>query len=261
MSSGQNIQNIETQNSLPPDSSERVSGFSNQEVPEEYVLPIPCGAEICSSSAQHGDVPLNFAFPSEEDTVAQGVPDNPANMVAQGSATPSSQPLMSTCPAQMQSEVLLPSRPMVDNHVTANDPFAEYFSDSPDGQISVPDWIIQKYFRPVVKGYDSMECSDLSGDGNNASTGINKVATATPFLPFDKIIGYNFPEEASIALDLLCEERREGNEAERRYETRKYVLAEVEVGSQVFQALGKNFPHSDGVRFREIIAGAFSVQT
>ena len=48
------------------------------------------------------------------------------------------------------------------------DSFAEYFSDSPDGLISVPDWIIQKYFQPEVTT-DSVECFDSSGNNDDYS--------------------------------------------------------------------------------------------
>ena len=178
------------------------------------------------------DPPTNFVHPGQLDAIAEAsqhpvtFEQNPAPVTSQ---EPSSFPVRITSPVEPN----LSAFDINGNSVQAEeDPFAEYFSNSPDGLISVPNWVTQKYFQREVST-DSVECLDFSD--NDDSSQLEKVDT--PFLPFDRIIGYNYPEEAAVALDLLFEDRR--NESGPKYETCKYVLAEVQVGSQTFQAFGE----------------------
>ena len=183
-----------------------------------------------ASDFSSADQPLNL-FSSQE-----GRPGSTEFIGSQDCAVLSSQQSSSAIPAQIQSELLEPSPPVVD--VTANDPFAEYFSDSPDGQISVPDWITQKYFQPAA--ISSEESLESSAD-SNSSCQEEDSSRETPFLPFGELIGYRFPEEAAEALDLLFEKRCSTLESQAgpTYETCKHVLAECTVGSRTFRAFGK----------------------
>ena len=112
------------------------------------------------------------------------------------------------------------------------DPFAEYFSTCDDGSIKVPPWL-NKYL-------DDIKTTDLEKEQQHCDRNecclSTESKTETPFLPFDEIIGYEYPQEAGLALGLLFEGRQE---PQPMYDTTKYVLCEVVVGSQVFLGLGK----------------------
>ena len=209
-----------------------------QLTPRISIQVLPSRHEISGSSEAVAippvlqDIPTNFLHPGQFDAIAETPQDpvtvepNPAPATSQQS---SSYPVRITSPVEPN----LLSFDINGNSVQAEeDPFAEYFSDSPDGLISVPDWVTQKYFQPEVST-GSVECLDFCDNDDSSQP----EKADTPFLPFDKIIGYNYPEEAAVALDLLFEDRC--SESGPKYEFCKYVLAEVQVGSQTFQAFGE----------------------
>ena len=114
------------------------------------------------ATTQRGYVPFDSIFASPSSFNVAEAPGNPVT-VSQGLATAYSQSASSSFPAQTQSELRGLSLPVGDDHSeTEADPFAEYFSDSADGSISVPEWITQKYFQPASE--DSSDCVVLSDD-------------------------------------------------------------------------------------------------
>ena len=231
-------QNIERPNNISTAAPRPGNAVPNEVVPAGHEIPVsPAGQ---TSAVQDRDVPVDSIFCSQAGASSAESTANPVT-VSQGGATPSSPP-WSFVPPDMRAELLEPRQPVFysNGSITADgDPFAEYFSDSPDGQISIPDWIIQKYFEPAVGSENSSECIDLSNDDDSSWTQGTTSTLPTRFLPFDKIIGCSYPEEAAIALDWLYEDRQ-GSEPNPKYETQNYVLAEVEVGSQIFQGLGNS---------------------
>ncbi|CAG7785342.1 unnamed protein product, partial [Allacma fusca] len=58
-----------------------------------------------------------------------------------------------------------------------------------------------------------------------------------PYLPFDELIGYHFPEEAADGLQVLFKGREEPGP---KYETDRFVIATITVSNHVFQAMGSS---------------------
>ena len=114
------------------------------------------------------------------------------------------------------------------------DPFAEYFSTFDDGSVKIPPWLIA-YLGNERSADVKKEEQEPTGIESDLSDE-NDVRNATPFLPFDKIIGYEYPQEAELALSLLFEGRQEPGPL---YDCTKYVLCEIVVGSKVYLGLGE----------------------
>ena len=214
--------------------------------PSGTTVPLASTTPQFLQNHSENEMETNSPGPGEDSVYDMAPPSQPSIAEAPQNLLNLEDPQQPSPFVPVQTQSLQPTLPFLDCNQNiqieedASDPFAEYFSDSPDGLISVPDWIMQKYLHPQVNS-EGANCADFSSDNRSSSQEAN-LAVETPYLPFDELIGYQFPEEASEALDLLFEKKscyRNLDQAGPKYETCKYVLAECQVGSRTFKAFGK----------------------